>query len=261
MDPDRILDDLAITPGEVIAITGTGGKTTLLWFLAGLLKARGKVIVSVTAKMFPPEGPLYDKLLLEPAQYDPALQSDHSVWLAAAGRNESGKLLGIDDDDVRRFKNPGGYLIMEADGSRDLPLKMWYDHEPPVPKDTSLTLGIIPATALDTLVSPDTVYNFQGFSELTGLKAGEPATPEALTEVILNPQGLFKHSPGRKILLINQCDTDRLAQKAQRLRDAVLTDPRHHELSAILCMSLKESAYENYSHYSSRRIIPENGTQ
>lgn len=258
MGSDRILDDLAIRPGEAVAITGTGGKTTLLWFLAGLLKHRGRVIVSVTAKMFPPEAPLYQKLLLDPSRYRAADQPDHSVWLVAAGRNEAGKLLGISGAQAAELARGSAYVVLEADGSRGLPLKMWYDHEPPVPDDTELTLGILPVTALYEPATARTVYNLDGFLRATGLAPGDPVTPMVLAEILLHPDGLFKHSPGRRILVLNQCDTDELAARANRLIDAILAHPRHHELTAIVTMSLKEFAHENYSHYTCRRIIPEN---
>ena len=261
MDPHRILDDLGIACGESIAITGTGGKTTLLWFLAGSLKTRGNVVVSVTAKMFPPEEPLYEQLLLDPDRYDPMDQPDHSIWLIAAGVTPAGKLLGITDSQALHLSSPNNYLVMEADGSRGLPLKMWYDHEPPVPPSASLTLGILPIRALGLPVSPETVYNFDDFSNFTGLKAGEAVTASLLADLILAPGGLFKNSKGRKILVINQCDDAEFLRQAELLCAAVLNHPRHHELTAIVCMSLKEFNDENYSHYTCRRIIPENETK
>ncbi len=261
MNAKQILSDLTIRKGESAAITGTGGKTTLLWYLAMHLKDDCKVVASVTAKMFPPGRPLYQKLILNPAEYDSKAQPEHSVYLAADGQNEAGKLLGISAEMAEKLKSPDNCLIMEADGSRGLPLKMWYDHEPPVPESADLTLGIIPAAAINLPVSPERVYNFEGFAKATGLRIGDPAAPKALASLILDPCGLFKNSAGRKILIINQCDDDELFGRAKALSDAILNHPRRQELTAIICMSLKELEHENYSHYTCRRIIPENETE
>lgn len=253
---DQLLDDLTLAPGEGCAITGSGGKTTLLWFLAGLARQHGRVIVSVTAKMFPPRQTLYDKMLLDPACYDPLSHPDGSVQLIAAGQNGRGKLLGISDEAAAHLKIPGTYLIMEADGSRGLPLKMWQEHEPPVPPSADLTLGVVPITALGQPVSADNVYHFKGFSRLTGLCQGDPMTIEAFCQIILDPKGLFKNSPGRKVLVINQADSDALFEQALRLVEALSQDPRSGILTAAACMSLEELQHENLSHYTCRRLVP-----
>ncbi len=252
----KLLDDIGLKPGEAAFITGTGGKTTLLWHLADLASRRGRVIASVTAKMLPPEEPHYDKLLLDPADYDPAGHDEHRIQLVAAGKNSQGKLLGISCQEVQELSFPDRYLILEADGSRGRKLKMWFDHEPPVCPMAGLTLGILPITALHETIGDNSVYNPEGFQKATGLKTGDQVTREALAEMALSPQGMFRHSRGRRVLLINQCDSDRLFQNALDLSRFIAEDERSQHLSAIICLSLKELNHEDHRHYSCRRLVP-----
>ena len=251
-----LLRDIGLKPGEPCAITGSGGKTTLLWHLAGLARQMGPVLVSVTAKMLPPRDGVCDQLIRDPKDYDPQLHKANTIQLVAKGMDIRGKLLGIDETAMQRLTHPDIYFIMEADGSRGLPLKMWHDHEPPVHPGTGLTLGVIPIRALDHPVGRSNVYNWPAFSEFTGLEEGDAMTREAFAELVFDPLGLFKNSPGRKVLIINQADDDGLFQKANDLTSFLLTDPRSQNLAAIICLSLEEQSHENHSHYSCRRIIP-----
>ena len=255
MSPD-LLGDIGLFPGQPCAITGSGGKTTLLWHLAALAGQNSRVLVSVTAKILPPPPGVCDRILLDPAAYDPADHPDHTIILVAGGRDERGKLTGIDEAAMKRLTHPEIYFIMEADGSRGLPLKMWHDHEPPVHPGTALTLGVIPVTALGRPVGPDTVYNWPAFSRLTGLDQGDAMTGEAFARLVLAPGGLFKNSPGRQVLVINQADDDELFAKALALADLIAGRDADHRLSAILCLSLKEAHHEDHRHYSCRRNLP-----
>lgn len=261
MNELKLLDDIGLTPGEAAFITGTGGKTTLLWHLAALASRRGKVIAGVTAKMLPPEEQSYDTLILDPAGYDPKHHAENRVQLLASGMNGAGKLLGLSEEQVRRLTYPDTYFILEADGSRGRKLKMWYDHEPPVYPVEGLTLGILPITALHETMTEDSVYNPEAFHQATGLNEGEQVTREALLEMALNPNGMFRNSKGRRVLLINQCDSDRLFQNALDLSRLIAEDGRSQGISAIICLSLKELAHEDHRHYSCRRLIPANETK
>ncbi len=262
MNPDiqsdsfSVLDDLTLMPGEACAITGSGGKTTLLWYLAGLARQKAPVLVTVTAKMFPPPKEFFDLFMPDPAAYDPESHAAGTVVLISQGVDGRGKLLGIAPRWVSDLTRTGIYLIMEADGSRGLPLKMWKEHEPPVYPGTGLTLGVIPVSALGTPVSADNVYNWPDFARVTNLAAGDLMTRGAFADLIFHPGGLFKNSPGRKVLIINQADTDEKFAQAQDLSRYLASDPRSHDLTAIICMSLEELLHENHRHYSCRRIIP-----
>lgn len=253
---NRILEDLTLHPGEPCAITGSGGKTTLLWYLAGIARRHAPVLVSVTAHMFPPAPGVVDQLCLNPDAWDPVSLTAGQIHLVARGLNDRGKLQGITEADVARLNQPGAYFLMEADGSRGLPLKMWHDHEPPVPSGARVTLGVLPIRLLGEPVSPENVYNWPDFSRVTGLAEGDLMTEEAFRRIVFHPQGLFKNSTGRRIVILNQCDSDQWLEQAQKLSLSLSRHPEASRLTAIACMSLEELNHENYRHYSCRRIIP-----
>lgn len=41
--------------GDIVSITGAGGKTSLMFYLANKLKKRGTVLIVTTTKIFKPE--------------------------------------------------------------------------------------------------------------------------------------------------------------------------------------------------------------
>ena len=257
----KLLDDIELIPGQAAFITGTGGKTTLLWYLADLARYRSRVIAGVTAKMRPPAEKIYEKLILDPEEYDPPSHAEHTIQLVAAGMNDEGKLLGLSESEVRSLKNPDTILLLESDGSRGNKLKMWYDHEPPVYDSADLTLGILPITALHETFTEDSTYNPEAFEKTMDIRRGEQVTKEVLAEMVLSREGMFRNSPGRKVLIINQCDSDRLFQNALDLSRLISEDERSLGIAAIICLSLKELANEDHRHYSCRRLIPADGTK
>lgn len=53
-----------IIKNDVITITGAGGKTSLLFFLAEKLSEYGKVLVTTTTKIYCPSEEKYESLII-----------------------------------------------------------------------------------------------------------------------------------------------------------------------------------------------------
>jgi molybdenum cofactor cytidylyltransferase len=70
-----------------------------------------------------------------------------------------------------------------------------------------------------------TVHRPQTFSILSGLSQGERITPEAIINVLVHPSGGLKNIPNhaRKILLLNQADTEPLQLVAREIAESLLT--------------------------------------
>ncbi|MBC9785113.1 putative selenium-dependent hydroxylase accessory protein YqeC [Heliobacterium chlorum] len=112
----------------VVALVGGGGKTTLLYALGRYLHQSGKrVLLSTTTKMYPPE-PGQASLWLgsEPPPRD-------SLCLWGKGISPEGKVEGLDAGLFSTLKTDYDVILVEADGSRGLPLKFWGQGEPVLP--------------------------------------------------------------------------------------------------------------------------------
>ena len=122
---------LEIGPG-LTALIGGGGKTTLMYHLASELRQQGTVLVCTTTKIWPPahlrvcteEGTLREEL--------------RRRGIACTGTpTEQGKLTAPAIDG---WETMADFVLVEADGSRQLPLKAHGPQEPVIPTASRRTI-------------------------------------------------------------------------------------------------------------------------
>jgi probable selenium-dependent hydroxylase accessory protein YqeC len=121
----------------------------------------------------------------------------------------SGKLVGLEPRDLDGFTYTGyGLVLVEADGSRGLPVKAPASHEPAIPVSSDLVLGLIGLDCLGSPASAATVHRLEAFLALSGAHEGEPISPGHLARLVASPEGLFRNSPeaARRVLILNKAD-------------------------------------------------------
>ena len=127
-------------------------------------------------------------------------------------------------------------LLVEADGSRQKPLKAWAEHEPPIPAFVRHVVHVAGLGGIGRPLSDEVVHRPELFARLSGLPAGETITAEAVTRVLLDSAGGQKNIPlgAHKTLLLNQADTPALQSVAQRMAQALL-----HDFHSVVIASLE----------------------
>ena len=207
---------------ELVSLVGGGGKTTLLQALGEHLARRGTVLLTTTTKMASDALPL---LLLEDKTASDGgaariraelLSRPHPLILAARrpiGEGDREKLEGFPPEAVDRLWDAGAadFMICEADGARQKPLKAWADWEPPVPSQTTLLCAVLGADRLNEPLTEEHVHRMALMTERFGLRPGDILTPERLAALLESPLGYLKNAPpaGRHLVLLNR--SDRLA--------------------------------------------------
>lgn len=183
---------------HTVAITGAGGKTSLMYALAMEFSDKGEtVITTTTTKIFPPDSsqsPLLillsdDSMLLG---LSALLQKHRHVTLGRGLDESSGKLHGIGDEELQICLRLADRLVVEADGAANKPVKAPEDWEPAVPDFADL---VIPVAGLDCLGKPATdewVFRLERFLKITGLQRGQAISAEALERLLANPDGSLK---------------------------------------------------------------------
>ncbi len=129
-------------------------------------------------------------------------------------------------------------MLIEADGSRQRPLKAPADHEPVIPEFVETIVLVAGLTGLGKPLVKEVVYQPETFARLGNLKMGETITPEALALVLTHPAGGLKNIPlqARRIVLLNQAETPELQAQGKTLAEKLL--PLYH---SIIIASLKQS--------------------
>lgn len=213
-----IADLLALKDGDVASIIGCGGKTTLLWGLARHYRKR-RVLVSTTTKIGWPPTTYYDSLiqtgqtasLLPPAQIPPGVRLVGSLHNAA----DKNHILSLPPDELAALCPGFDLVLLEADGSRNLPVKGWAEHEPVIPQYSSVTIGLATISAEGRPVDERLVHRPDIFCAISGAKPGEAIGLAHLAAAAAHPRGLMRRAVGRKIIIVNQLDDAAALERAR----------------------------------------------
>lgn len=118
------------------------------------------------------------------------------------------KLGGIHPEQVPYLRAIWDLILVEADGSKHLPIKAPADHEPVLPPATDVVIGCIGLDCLGKPLDERSVHRPALFSTISGCGKGELLSFQHLINLVNHPQGLFKAVPGntRRVLLMNKAD-------------------------------------------------------
>ena len=204
---------------EGIALTGSGGKTTAMFQLArSLCGATGQpVILTASTHLHVDQIKLADSHRVGEKPEDFAGIEDHLHGvILITGPIDGDRSRGLENDLISwlhalcvRRALP---LLIEADGSRQHPLKAPAEHEPAIPEFVNMVVVVAGLSGLGKPLTQEFVHRPEIFSRLGGLSSGEPITPAALIRVLTHPAGGLKNIPARarRHVLLNQADTPEL---------------------------------------------------
>ena len=180
---------------DSLGIIGGGGKTTLMLCLGRELSKHGRVIITTSAKIYPPEN---ITTLDSPSVNDirKALSAENMICVGNMGQN--GKLTPPDIP-FERLTELADYVLCEADGSKGLPLKAHLPHEPVIPKNTMKTICVLGISGMGRPAG-EVCHRAERFTELAGIDITDAVTPQAAANVI-NAEGFGD------VLVINQART------------------------------------------------------
>ena len=195
------LIDLPASP--LIAITGSGGKTTTMYTLASELAQHGKrVITTTTTQIFYPEPDETDTLIVA-SETHALLKTIDEAWqkyrrLTVAGailRTE--KLAGLQPEQPYELlmKSGADAVIVEADGARHRMIKAPAEHEPVMPLQANVALLMMSAEAFNQPLSDMIAHRPELVAKVTGIHMGDVLSPEVIARLITSEQGALKHIP------------------------------------------------------------------
>lgn len=187
---------LEICPG-VTAVTGGGGKTTLLRTLGEALALAGhRVVLCTTTKIFPFPGLLN---LACSGGEDLARVLDGTPLLCVGTPDPATGKLTAPAISVERLSELADYVLVEADGAAGRPMKAHAPHEPVIPTGANQVICVVGASGFGQPVS-QAAHRPELYARLAGLALDGPITPAAAAAV-LGLEGLHSR------VYVNQADT------------------------------------------------------
>jgi molybdenum cofactor cytidylyltransferase len=219
-----LLEALGIRRGDVVSIAGAGGKTTLIYRLAAEARAEGwTALVTTTTHMGRiPEastGPVWIESEIDSeTSLEEALRT-HGTLTLLGSRVRSDKLRGIAPERVDALAPRVGLLLVESDGARGRSLKLPADHEPVVPRSTTL---LVVVAALDVLGQPldaRSVHRLGVVLSATGRPAGAPVDEDTVVAALRSETGYPSRVPGagRSAVFLNKVEGHALRAAARRI--------------------------------------------
>lgn len=234
-----------IKENRVISLVGSGGKTTLLCFLAmqamkiptgaepcgyaegaaPVWKACGaefvpqkmsrkrRVLMTTTTKLYLPK-----RRFLCETEEDCAREwrSGRAALLgrpAKPGEGDVRKLCAPEPELLTAMIRKAECSVIEADGARMLPMKYPAAHEPALHPETDAVLAVIGMSALGQRLC-DCCFRWA----LSGLPGEHRVTEEDVVRLLASEQGGRKAVARRRYLaVLNQCDTEQLQRSAERI--------------------------------------------
>lgn len=224
MSQSGLLGPLRIGPGDVVAVAGAGGKTTLIYRLAAEARAAGlRVLVTTTTHMGTlPEattGPVFVEADGDP---QPAL----AQALATAGlatllgrRVRPDKLEGVTPQRVDRLAGSAQLVLVEADGARGRSLKSPAAHEPVVPGSTTLLLVLAALDVLGQPMAEPHVHRIERVAAASGRATGSIVDEDVVVAALRDPGGYLSRRPerARSGVFLNKAEDERSRGAAERI--------------------------------------------
>ncbi len=238
----------------VISLIGAGGKTSLMFHLAKeLSKSKNRVLTTTTTKIFMPK-PFQSPDTIIENDVDKLIQKakinlkNFSHFSAGSKYDPvSKKLIGFNPDIIKQLWQTRlfDWIIVEADGAKQKPLKASGPHEPVIPKNTTHLILVTGLDAVGRILDDDSVHRSKIFSNNTGVGMGELINEQSIAASI-NFEIRKAESfccPVLNFVLLNKADT--LGRAASGKKIAKLLK-KIEKIEKIITISLKDNALIKY---------------
>jgi molybdenum cofactor cytidylyltransferase len=237
---------LRLSDAPFLALVGAGGKTSALFRLARELPP--PVIVTATTHLAAHQVSLADKhLIVKTPEHLAVLErSKLSGVILLTGPYEGERTRGLSSDILswlHGFCDSNHIpLLIEADGSRQHPLKAPGEGEPPIPEFVDMVVVVAGLSALGKPLDENWVHRVERFrrvsesgsqriNETANRRGGESVsqqviTAEMVTKALTHPEGGLKNIPARarRVALLNQADTAELQAQAKSIAEKLLPE-------------------------------------
>jgi len=202
---------LEISTGSIVSVVGCGGKTSLIELIAKENKEK-KVLISPTTKTFP----IICDEVISCNSLNSSIKHKPQTGIQCLGQlnNINGKLEALPDKVLAELTPLYDIVLMEADGSRELPCKGWLENEPVIPPYSTHTVGVVTMDAVGKAATAYVVHHLAEFLSLTTLLEGDIITKQSLEDMVCLPKGMFDKAVGHKFIIVNKVEYEAIAERA-----------------------------------------------
>ena len=200
-----------IVKTDVVAITGGGGKTSLMYYLAKILAEKGRVLVTTTTKIYKPEDDKFERLLVGNDRKQGQMKN---IDVVAAGEKDN-KLIGLSYEEIDRIRKDYDYILIEADGAKEMAAKGWREDEPCIPTFVTKIIGVTSVKSLGKKIGAENIHRLEIFREQIEIDTEKEKTISMdVLERYLKNGKFHRNSNGEKIYFLNAVESEEEVEKA-----------------------------------------------
>lgn len=224
----------------VSAFVGGGGKTSTIYELAHELSTKGyRVIVTTTTKMYIPRLDQVETLLIHPTidEIKKAFLTHYCIGIG--GDVQESKILGVTEEALKQMKELADYVLVEADGSKRLPIKVPGQNEPVIPKVADHVIALVGMSGLGQKLE-DCCFRKEETMALLDVNEAHVINKEELVAIITSSNGLKKGIESKSFtVLLNQMDVI----NDKNLSKYMVSELKKNQINQVVLASLKEKRW------------------
>lgn len=206
--------------GTIWSVIGGGGKTTLLRSLADELVAEGKSVILATTTHFLPFGGIDTVVSTDEFEIARQVKAQRVICVGTSAHEarNAGKLAPsrIEPKDLASLAD---FVLVEADGSRHMPVKAHSNREPVIPDGSDLTITVIGASAFGRPVA-QTVHRAELFCENSSCERDDVITPKLLARHLATEARRGAVDPN--LVIVNQAESPETIEAAHALYEGLV---------------------------------------
>lgn len=172
---NKFCDILQIGKG-ITAVIGSGGKTSLIYKLCKELAESGRVVFTTTTHVMRPE---HMSVTENMGGLEKLTEAGVSPVCIGSAVPDNPRKLSAPNVTMDALADRADYVLVEADGSKMLPIKAHKSYEPVIPKNSSAVILVVGLSGIGGRVA-EKVHRIEEFEALTGAGAGDIVTAEAI---------------------------------------------------------------------------------
>jgi molybdenum cofactor cytidylyltransferase len=255
----KLSQALRLKKATAIAFVGGGGKTSAVFMAA---REMAPALVTTSTHLAARQAEKADRHIIwnsdEPLPNFESALGGGVTLVTGPQREDIARVTAPTLEQLQKIRELASHhnlpLFIEADGSRQKPLKAPAEHEPAIPPFAEVVVITAGMRGLDRPLDENFIHRPEIFGALSGLEMGETVSAEAVIRVLTHPQGGLKNIPAmaRRVVLLNQADTDDLKSRAGGMAAELLktmSRPGSTTIDAVIIASVQReeihAAHEN----------------
>lgn len=197
-----MIESFDIKRGDIITITGAGGKTSLMFSLAKKLSKFGKVLVTTTTKIYVPSLNEFEEMIL----LDRRVKGKEKNIYVYGEKIENNKIHSLSYEKIFELREKFDFILIEGDGAKEKKIKAWNETEPCIPHFSNKVIGVINLDIIGLELIEENIHRFEIFKEKFSEFVGTKVNREFLIDYIKKGDFFKNFSCEEKYIFFNGID-------------------------------------------------------